>query len=85
MFKLKSTRYFILLISSLLLSMICLNVFLNYKTGNLKLTFVHTGAISAIPPTSLSPQYTVIITLAVIVAGYFLWVWHEADKLKNKK
>jgi len=43
-----------------------------------------TGAFGAIPATTLPPSYIFIITISVVVFGYFLWVWGESETLKEK-
>jgi len=81
--KLKPTYYFVILLSSLILSIVYLNILLNYKAGNLRLASEHTGALSAIPATTMPSNYAITITLLLIFAGYFAWVWSETEKLKK--
>jgi len=83
MVKLKSTQYFLLLISSLILSIIYLNLLLKYYVNRLELTSSQTGAISAIPHTAAPQLYILIITLTAMIATYLLWVWTKASDLKK--
>ena len=64
--------------------MVYLNMFLDYNVSSTELNSYKTGALSAIPQTALPAHYVFSITLSVIVFGYFLWVWVESDKLKDK-
>lgn len=84
MFKLKPTHYFVMLISALVLSVVYLNFIFNEGFSGISVAMEPTGALSAIPTILLPANYTAIITIALLVAGYFFWVWCTSDDLKQK-
>ncbi|MBD3263258.1 hypothetical protein GF374_02675 [Candidatus Woesearchaeota archaeon] len=81
MIKLKTTHYLVLLISSLLLSILYLNMFLNFNAG--KTSSANVGAASAIP--NMVSQEFFIMTIITVIFVYVLWVWIKSDEIKKER
>ena len=81
MLKLKKTHYLLLLISSLLLSILYLNVFLNFSVKGLNLSPAITGSLNKIPTATMPISHVIAITVAVVGVVYLIITWNYSKKL----